>query len=97
MKSVFIAYNQAFHEEIIDILNKTGLRGFTSWEQVQGKGSHTGDPHLGDHAWPTLNSAMLCIVEDSVIDNFLRRLKDLDQTSPAMGLRAFTWNIEQSV
>lgn len=97
MKSVFIAYNQAFHEEIIDILNKTGLRGFTSWEQVQGKGSHTGDPHLGDHAWPTLNSAMLCIVEDSVIDNFLKRLKDLDQTSPAMGLRAFTWNIEQSV
>ena len=97
MKSVFIAYNQAFHEEIIDILNKTGLRGFTSWEQVQGKGSYTGDPHLGDHAWPTLNSAMLCIVEDSVVENFLRRLKDLDQTSPAMGLRAFTWNIEQSV
>ena len=54
MKSVFVSYNQAFHEEILDILNKTGLRGYTSWEQVQGKGSHTGDPHIGDHAWPTL-------------------------------------------
>ena len=77
MKSVFISYNQAFHEEIIDILNKTGLRGYTSWEQVQGKGSHTGDPHLGDHAWPTLNSAMLCIVEDNVLNDFLRRLKEI--------------------
>ena len=97
MKSVFISYNQAFHEEIIDILNKTGLRGYTSWEQVQGKGSHTGDPHLGDHAWPTLNSAMLCIVEDNILNDFLRRLKQLDISSPAMGLRALSWSIEQSV
>lgn len=97
MKSVFVSYNQAFHEEILDILNKTGLRGYTSWEQVQGKGSHTGDPHLGDHAWPTLNSAMLCIVEDRNLADLLGRLKELDQTSPAMGLRAFSWNIEESI
>ncbi len=97
MKSVFISYNQAFHEEILDILNKTGLRGYTSWEQVQGKGSHTGEPHLGDHAWPTLNSAMLCIIEEKDQAELLRRLKELDQGSPAMGLRAFSWNIEQSI
>lgn len=97
MKSVFISYNQAFHDEILDILNKTGLRGYTTWEQVSGRGSHTGDPHLGDHAWPTLNSAMLCIVEDSSLSNLLKRLKQLDQSSPAMGLRAFSWNIEDSI
>ena len=97
MKAVFIAYNQAFHEEILDILNKSGLRGYTCWEQVTGRGSYRGEPHLGDHAWPTLNSSMLCIVEDDRLKDFMRRLKELDEANAAMGLRAFSWNVEGTI
>ena len=63
-KSVFIAYNQAYHELILRIFDKQNLRGYTSWEQAQGRGTTTGVPHIGSHAWPTMNSAMLVVVPE---------------------------------
>lgn len=36
MKSVFIAYDQAHHEHIIEILGHLNCRGFTSFGTVQG-------------------------------------------------------------
>lgn len=97
MKAIFISYNQAFHEEILDIMNKSNVRGYTCWEQVSGRGSKTGEPHLGDHAWPTLNTSLLSMVEDGAVSGFMRRLHELDQANPAMGLRAFSWNIETTI
>ncbi len=95
MKALFISYNQAYHEEVLDFMVRSGQRGYTHWEQVQGQGSFNGEPHLGDHAWPTLNSAMLLFAEDSVLPGFKQRLKALDEKSPAMGLRYFSWSIDQ--
>ena len=97
MKSVFIAYVQAYHEQILSVLRGNNIRGYTSWEEVQGKGSKTGVPHLGTHAWPTLNSAMITIVDDYKVDGLLNDLKALDLTSDQMGLRAFVWNIEAMI
>ena len=34
MKAMFIAYNQAYNEEIVEILAAHGQRGFTRWEGV---------------------------------------------------------------
>ena len=31
MKAVFIPYNQAYKERLIDILDKMNIRGFTMW------------------------------------------------------------------
>jgi len=73
------------------------VRGFTSWEEVHGRGSKTGEPHLGTHAWPSLNSAMITIVEDEKVAGILKDLKALDATSEPMGLRAFVWNIEEMI
>lgn len=97
MKSIFIAFDQAYYEQILSVLRGNNVRGFTSWEEVQGRGSKTGEPHLGTHAWPTLNSAMLTIVEDDRVKNILKDLKALDATSDLMGLRAFVWNIEDMI
>ena len=97
MKAVFISFNQAYYEEIISIMDHNNLRGFTSWEVVQGRGSKKGEPHYGNHAWPALNSAILAMVEDEKVDSFLDKLHQLDQAAEAQGLRAFVWNIEQSI
>ncbi|MCI1778936.1 MAG: hypothetical protein LKI53_03150 [Bacteroidales bacterium] len=94
MKAIFISYNQAYHEEIIDIMERSQIRGYTYWETVKGKGSFRGEPHLGDHAWPTLNSALLIFADDSLIPSLKAKLKDLDAKSEAMGLRFFTWTID---
>lgn len=97
MKSVFIAYDQAHHEAILDVLTKSNCRGFTAFNSVQGRGSKTGDPHYGSHAWPALAQAIITIVEDNQVDNLLERLKALDDDRPLLGLRAFVWNVERSI
>lgn len=97
LKSVFIAYNQAYHSLIIRILDRQSLRGYTSWNHVQGRGSDDGEPHLGSHAWPAMNNAMLVIVPAERLERLLEALRELDQKTPEQGLRAFVWNVEQSI
>lgn len=97
MKSVFISFDQAYYEQILHILNYNHIRGFTRWDNVQGRGSQTGEPHYGTHAWPSLNSAILTIVSDDKVKPLLEDLKALDATSKLMGLRAFVWNVEDSI
>lgn len=97
MKALFIAYSQAYNEEIINILDFFGQRGFTRWTDVGGRGSADGIPHLGSHAWPDLNHAVLTFVEDdAVAEKILQALHHADEHSPNLGLRVFLWNIEKS-
>ncbi len=97
MKAVFISFNQAYYEMILSIMDRNNIRGFTFWEQVQGRGTKTGEPHYGSHAWPTMNSSILTIVEDRQVNNFLDLLHKLDMQTEAQGLRAFVWDIQQSI
>lgn len=97
MKAIFIAFDQAYNEQIIAILNNNNVRGFTRWEEVHGRGSKTGEPHFGTHAWPSLNSAILVMVDPEKVRSLLNQLRKLDLTSDLMGLRAFVWNIEDGI
>lgn len=97
MKAIFIAYDQAHHEAILDLLEKSGCRGFTSFGETHGKGSKTGDPHFGSHAWPALGGAILSMTEDEKVDSVLTKLKKLDESKPLLGLRAFVWNVEKTI
>ena len=55
MKAVFIAFDQAHLEMIHSILDHHNCRGFSYWENIQGRGSVKGEPHYGSHAWPSMN------------------------------------------
>lgn len=95
MKGIFIAYDQAYNMEIADALEELGCKGFTMWQDIAGRGSLTGEPHLGNHAWPTMNNAILTFVEENKVNDILGRLKAMDEETPNLGLRAFSWNIEK--
>ncbi|WP_044189082.1 PG0541 family transporter-associated protein [Porphyromonas sp. COT-290 OH860] len=97
LKSVFIAYNQAYHPLILRILRHLSLKGYTSWAETPGQGTHQGDPHLGSHAWPTMNSSMLVVIPGEKVPQLLSDLKALDEATPEQGLRAFVWSIEQTI
>ena len=97
MQAIFVAYDPAHHEKVIEALNATSCRGYTSFGTVQGRGSKTGEPHLGTHAWPSLASAMLTFVDDAKVDNLLARLKAIDEEKPKLGLRAFVWPITRTI
>lgn len=95
MKAVFISFYQAFYDELMAVLEKNEVRGFTFWNEVQGRGSDDGEPHYGSHAWPTLNSAILTFVPDEKVQPLLSDLHELDLTAEQQGLRAFVWNAEE--
>ena len=95
MKAIFIAYNQAYNEEIVDLLEANGQRGFTAWQDIQGRGSVDGTPHLGNHAWPEMNYAVLTVVDDDLVDGILEDLRAKDSVYHDLGLRAFVWNVEK--
>ena len=97
MKAIFIAYNQAYNQEIVDILQEFGQRGYTSWEDVGGRGTVDGEPHLGSHAWPTQNHAVFTAVPDDKVKPIMEALRKTDQKYPDLGLRAYTWTIEEFV
>ena len=96
MKGIFIAYNQAFNEEITELLERFGQRGYTLWTEIGGRGSVDGEPHLGNHAWPTQNHALFSVVPDDKVSDILAALRQTDIDNPLLGLRAYVWNIEQA-
>ena len=97
MKSVMITFDQAFYERIIQTLDRLNCRGFSYWQQVQGRGSKTGEPHYGSHAWPSMCSAIMTVVDDARVEPLLKALHEMDKETEMLGLRAFVWNIEQSI
>ena len=97
MKAVFIAYNQALTDAVNNLLDRRGIKGFTRWEEVHGRGSHTGEPHFGSHTWPAVNSAILAIAEEEQVKPLLASLKKLDSKAEQQGLRAFVLNVEGMV
>ena len=97
MKSVMITFDQAFYERIIETLDRMNCRGFTYWQQVQGRGSTTGEPHYGSHAWPSMCSAIMTVVDDAKVDPLLEVLHAMDQETEMLGLRAFVWNVEKTI
>ena len=102
MKSVLITFDQAHYVRIIELLDKLSCRGFSYFEQMRGRGSKTGEPHYGSHAWPSMCSAIITVVEDSKVEPLLEKLHQQEAAltvaeQTQLGLRAFVWNIEQAI
>lgn len=97
MKAVFISYNQSITSEVQEILDELSIRGYTQWPEIKGRGSVKGEPHEGTHTWPELNNAHLTMVDDAIIPELLKRLESLNKKAEEQGLRAFVWNIENTI
>jgi nitrogen regulatory protein PII len=97
MKAIMIIYNQAHTERIEYLMDKLGIKGYSLWENVQGRGSHTGVPHLGTHAWPEINKSVLTIVEDDIVDNVLATVSKINLVNEDVGIRAFVWDVLKTV
>lgn len=97
MKSVLIVFNQTNTERVEYMLDALNVRGFTFFEEVQGRGTNTGDPHRGTHTWPEMNSAVITVVEDDKVKQLLETVKKIDLRNTEVGVRAFVWNIEATV
>ena len=97
MKAVMIIFNQENTERVEYMFDRLGIRGYTWWSEVKGRGSETGEPRMGTHTWPEMNSAAMTVIPDEAVDTLLEKVKKLDEVNEAVGVRAFVWNIETAV
>ncbi len=95
MKAVFIVYNQALTERVAYILDQLRIKGFTQWPLVNGAGTESGEPRMGSHTWPEMNSAIMTIVEEEMVPLILKYVEKLDNVNKENGIRAFVWDITQ--
>lgn len=93
MKAVFISYNQAITPRVMEILDNNDIRGFSLFPLTHGRGSFSGEPHMGSHAWPSMNSSILAMVEDQKVAPLLDAVRELDKVTQLQGIRAFVWEI----
>jgi nitrogen regulatory protein PII len=94
MKLILIAYNVAIDEEVIQVLEKCGLKYYTKWQRVLGKGGLSG-PHLGTSVWPGENNLLAVVCEDNQVKALLSCVKELRQRLAKEGIKAFVLPIEE--
>ena len=97
MKAIFIAFDEAYYDRIVEQLNLLNCRGFTGWREVQGRGSKTGEPQYATHAWPSRASALLTAVDARRVDALPDELHQMDLATPKLGLRAFVLPVERTI
>ena len=86
-KAIFIVYNSALHGLVLRALEQHNAKGYTEWSEVYGRGSATGEPHLGSHAWPTTNGAMMVITDAERAERILSALHKSQGRDGLMGHR----------
>ncbi len=94
MKMVFIMYNIAIDEEVMQILKHIGIEGYTRWERATGCGKTSG-PHLGTNVWPGVNSVLAVVVEKGKKDKLIEQIRVLRQKLGKEGIKAFVLPVEE--
>lgn len=95
MKAVFVIFNQAHTERVEFILDQLEIRGYTWWSEVKGRGTNSGEPRMGSHTWPEMNSALITMVEDEQVAQLIEKIKKIDQVNTEVGIKAFVWDAVQ--
>lgn len=96
MKAVFVIFNQAHTERVEFILDQLEIRGYTWWSEVKGRGTNSGEPRMGTHTWPEMNSALITMVDDEQVAALIEKIKKIDQVNAEVGIRAFVWDAVQA-
>jgi len=81
MKAVLVVFNQAQTERVEYMFDQLEIKGFTWWNDVQGRGTEIGEPRMGTHTWPEMNSAALVIIPDKKVESLLDSVQKLDKVS----------------
>ena len=94
IKMVFIVYNVAVHDEVMEMLQQHGAETFTRWEQVTGVGKSSG-PHLNTHIWPAGNSAIATATSDEQAKAIVQAVREMRRTMSAEGVKAFVIPVDE--
>jgi len=93
MKMVFVVYNVAVNDEVMEMLEQQRVETFTRWEHVTGVGKASG-PHLDTHVWPASNCAIATATTDDKAKAIVEAVREMRRTMSAEGVKAFVIPVE---
>jgi len=96
MDIIFIIYDADFDDDIMNIINFSGIKGFTKWDRVLGRGRGV-EAKMDDAVWPGFNSTIVAAVNKEDQGPFLENLKKLSKELKGKGLKAFTFPVEEII
>jgi hypothetical protein len=94
MKLVFLVYNAAIDEDVMEALERLGIEEYTKWPRLTGKGNSSG-PHLDSPVWPGVNSALLIATNDDKAGSLLKEVQSLKKKFSHEGIKAFLLPLEE--
>lgn len=96
MKLAVIAVDKERQDEVIAVLDRAGVAGFSLFPSVLGRGE-TG-AHFGNRAFPGDNAMIVALVTAAQLDQVRRELQDLStRLRPGQGLMAIGMDAEKLV
>lgn len=93
-KMVMVSYNEAIDTDVMEMLEKCGLKNYTKVMGVFGKGDASGT-HLGNDIWPGRNNLLYIACQDKEAKQLLSFTKELRGKLGMEGLKAFVLSIEE--
>jgi len=93
VKLATIVYDQAVHADILGVLEKHGIKGYTWWRDVHGSGE-TGIKD-GSPIWPGLNIVLMTVIGEEKVAPLIEALHELKNSFPMTpGLRILVSDVE---
>jgi hypothetical protein len=93
MKMLMIVYNHSLDDEMIELLKKNEVGGYTKIEHATGEGGS--EPHLGTNVWPATNSVIYCAIPAARLSQIKKDGKELAAEFVGEGLRLFVWDLAE--
>ncbi|MDD5347375.1 MAG: hypothetical protein PHT59_02030 [Candidatus Omnitrophica bacterium] len=93
-KMVFISYNEAIEDEVLETLNTCVVKNYTKIPGVFGRGTTSGT-HLGNDIWPGRNNLLLVVSDPQHVAQLVGSVKNLRKKLGKEGIKAFVLPVEE--
>lgn len=95
MQLLFIVYNNAVDEEVVEIVKKY-TSGYSKFTEVQGEGNK--EPKLGTHIWPGFNNCIMTAVNGAKEKNKIaEEINNLKVKFKGVGINIFVLNLKEMI
>ncbi|MBV9578285.1 MAG: hypothetical protein JO057_06830 [Chloroflexi bacterium] len=95
-----ILYPELAGEDVMNVLDRVGVPGFTEFAKVTGRGPR--GRHYDTNIWPGADGVIYCVVPSDLTDTLRQELAALNSrfqssSNASRGLHVFTWACEQQI
>jgi hypothetical protein len=80
LKLVFLIFDEGVRPDIMEVLDKHGIKGWTTWRNNSGNGE--GGPKQGTAIWPGLNDVIMMAIEEEKVQPIIDDVHEVQDSFP---------------